>query len=155
MFFGSVFAGPGNDLQMRIQATRREHNVKIGGGGGRGGNQPAGPVDLRLAQGRLLGRVSSDDQPVFRGEALALGFGVLQDHKRHRFTPQLPRHAASHATHAADDVVAVETSDFALHFRAPCAAFRRSFAARILAKPDSSIRRPRPVATRLSFSFIE
>src|ERR1035438_3574039 len=115
MLFRSLFTGPRNDLQVRIQSSRNEHALKIGGVRGGCGDQPSGPLDLRLAQSLLLRSVAGDDQPVLRGEALALGFGALQHHKRHRLAPQLPRHTASYAPHAADNVVPVEPPDFALH----------------------------------------
>ena len=72
-------------------------------------------LDLRLAQRLFQRRVSRDHQPVLVRKALALNLGIFDHHERHWLAPQFPRHAAAHASHAADDEVALETSDFALH----------------------------------------
>ncbi len=77
--------------------------------------RPACPLDLRLAQGLLKSRVSRNGQPILMGKALALRIGIIDEYEWHRLARQFPRHATAYASHAADDEVALETFDLALH----------------------------------------
>src|SRR5579862_871063 len=115
MFLGGIFAGSSNNFQTGVESTSRQHNIQVGRIGGSSGDQALRPVNLRLTQGLLQRRVSRHYQPIFGSIALPLALGVVDDHKRNRLAGQLPSDAATHASHAADDEVAVETSDFALH----------------------------------------
>src|SRR5207302_712772 len=115
MFLRAVFAGSGNNLQMWIQPARRKHDIEIRGIGCGRGNQSTGSFDLRLAQSLFLGSVSGQHQPVLRKELLPFAFCVLDDHKWDRLAREFPGHTAADAAHTADDEVALEASDLALH----------------------------------------
>src|SRR5215471_18152331 len=115
MPFGIILAGPGDDLQARVQSTRGEHNVEVGRVGGGGGNQSPGTIDLCRAQSLFLGRISVQQQPVLRAKALPLGLRILDDHEWHRLARQYPGDASANPAQAANDEVAVESCDLALH----------------------------------------
>jgi hypothetical protein len=52
-----IFAGAGNDAQLRIQAARRQHDIKIGGVSGGGGDQDQ--PHARFASRRVCSWVAS------------------------------------------------------------------------------------------------
>src|ERR1039458_2683805 len=83
--------------------------------GGGGSDQPPRPLDLSFAQSLLLCGIASYDKPLLAAVALQLGFGILDYDERCRLARQLSRYAAAHSSHATDYVVAVETSNIALH----------------------------------------
>src|SRR5271165_4991271 len=100
---------------MRIQPARRQHDIQVGGVGSGSGNQSTRPLDLSLAQGLLLSSVAGYNQPVLGHVALNLAFGVIDHDKRNGLPRQFPRHAAPYPANAADNVVAFETTDLAIH----------------------------------------
>ena len=65
------FAGAGDDAEVGIQTAGGQHNIKIGGVGGGGGDQAARAVDLRVAQSLFLGGVADEHEPVLAGDISA------------------------------------------------------------------------------------
>ena len=115
VLLGHLFAGAGDDAEAWIQAAGGEHDVKISGVGGGGGDQTARPVDVRVAQSLLLGGVTDQQEPVLAGEFLRLGLVVFDDQEFSGTARQFAGGAAADASGAADDVVTGETAYVALH----------------------------------------
>ncbi len=110
-----LLAGAGDDAQFRVKAARGEHDVHVGGVGGGGRDQPAGALDVGIAQNLLLGGVADERQPsriaVF-GELLGV---ILDDDEGNRFVRQLAGRAAPDASGPAQDVMFLQAFDLALH----------------------------------------
>src|SRR5947209_11999817 len=115
MLLSRVFAGARNDLQTGVQPACRKDDVQIRRVGRGCSDQALCSLDLCLSQGVLQRGVSGQHQPVLGSKALSLPFCTLDDDEWHGLARQFASHAAADTSHTADDEVAVETSDFALH----------------------------------------
>src|SRR3954465_6737470 len=93
-----------NDLQVRIQTTRCEHNIKVGGISRSRGNESDRSIYASLPKGALFGGVTFEVEPLLLElfESVMLCF---DDRKCRRPPRQLSRGAQSHTTCSTDDVV--------------------------------------------------
>src|SRR5262249_663987 len=114
VFLGPFLARARNDGQLRIESSRREHNVEIGRVRGRSSDQPTSTFNVDLTKRLLLGCVSYEYQPIV-AEPCSLSVVLLEDDKRHRLAGQFPRSAPANPPDTADDVVISKPVYLSLH----------------------------------------
>ena len=103
-------------FSLRIQSASRKNDVEVGGIGSGRRDQPARLLDVGLAQRRLLGGVADQHQPILAAVPRRFRLVVFDDHKWNRAAGQFAGRAAPHASSPTNDVVIMETADFAFHF---------------------------------------